>query len=311
MQLSVPAIRSEIGLREELFARVQETEPPPHFVGDPARKWLYASALQKCIRRGMTHCAIRFAIQLHSIDEAYCWRRLAIIALEDIGFGDALSAALALEANRNHRFRQQLGERWVLATVVTGLSEATKSRALCDAIVVRGQQSQPTRSKAFAAHTQLQAVPWLVSYLATRGFGHADLGQVVLPVWELLKHSNITVQTREPDDLGNELIRDFPAAAYCALFTGEGKRAAAYLSRCTPFRDRFTAAQVAMAIWHVEAAYLDRHIGSIELAGLDLDAKLRDWLSVAINDTWVSSELTQLVRWNRPLLNHARARVSV
>src|SRR6187200_1490436 len=101
MPLSIPSIRSEIGLREELFARVQETEPPPQFVGDPSRKWLYASALQKSVRRGMTHCAIRFAIQLHSIDEAYCWRRLAIIALEDIGFGDPLAAAVALEANRN------------------------------------------------------------------------------------------------------------------------------------------------------------------------------------------------------------------
>ena len=33
MPLSVPSIRSELGLREELFARVQETEPPVAFVG--------------------------------------------------------------------------------------------------------------------------------------------------------------------------------------------------------------------------------------------------------------------------------------
>lgn len=48
-----------------------------------------------------------------------------------------------------------------------------------------------------------------------------------------------------------------------------------------------------MAIWHVEAAYLDRHLGSIELAGLDLEAKLIDWSSVAITETSQSSELLQ------------------
>jgi hypothetical protein len=307
--LSIPSIRSEIGLREELFARVSETEAPPHFPGHPVQKWLYASALQKSIRRGHTHCAIRFAIQLHSLDEQYAWRRLAVIALEDIGFGDPLAVALTLEANRSHRFRQQLGERWVLATIVTSLAEAVKSRALCDALVIRGQGHQPPRSKAFKAHTAIHEAPWLVRYLATRGFGHADLGKFVLPVWELLKQSNVTVQTHEPDDLGNELIGDFPAAAYCALFTGEGKRAAAYLSRCVPFRDRFTAKQTAMAIWHAESAHLDRNIGSIELAALDLEAKLRDWLSVEISDTAQSSELLRLMREHRPLLNKVRERV--
>jgi hypothetical protein len=305
----IPAIRSEIGLREELFARVSETEPPPHFVGDPARKWLYASALQKSVRRGMAHCAIRFALQLHSIDEQYCWRRLAVIALEDIGFGDPLATALTLEANRNRRFRQQLGERWVLATVVTGLSEATKSRSITDALICAGNPSNPSRSKAFAAHTKLQAAPWLVQYLVTRGFSHADLGKFVLPVWEMLRDADVGVREHEPDDLGNELIGDFPAAAYCALFTGEGKRAAAYLSRCMPFRDRFTAKQVAMGVWFVEAAHLDRNIGTIELAALELEAKLLDWQSVELGDTAQSSELLQLVRDHRPLLNRARERV--
>lgn len=112
-----------------------------------------------------------------------------------------------------------------------------------------------------------------------------------------------------PDDLGNELIKDFLAAGYCCLFTAEGKRAAAYLACCVPFRDRFTPKQVAMGVWFVEAAHLDRTIGSIELASLDLEAKLRDWRSVGITETEQSSELCRLIADHRPLLNHVRRKV--
>ncbi len=309
MPLLLPSIRSEIGLREELFARIQETEPPPHFAGDPARKWLYASALQKSVRRGMTSCALKFAVQLHSVDPTYVWRRLCVIALEDVGLGNPLAAALTLEANRSFVFRQRLGELRTLAAVVTGLCEGVKSRALCDSLVIRGQQPLPTKSRAFKAHTAIHEAPWLLRYLASRGFSHAGLGMEVLPVWELLRDSKVVVQQNEPDDLGNELIGDFPASAYCALYTAEGKRAAAYLARCVPFRDRFTAKQVAVGIWLVESAYLDRHLLSSEIASLDLKAALRDLQSVEITDTSVSSELTQLVREHRPLLNRVREKI--
>jgi hypothetical protein len=120
---------------------------------------------------------------------------------------------------------------------------------------------------------------------------------------------DVTIREHEPDDLGNELIGDFPAAAYCALYTGEGKRAAAYLARCIPFRDRYIAKQVAMGIWFVEAAHLDRTIGSLALARLELEATLLDWASVEITDTSVSSELCQLIRDHRPLLNHVRRKI--
>ena len=107
----------------------------------------------------------------------------------------------------------------------------------------------------------------------------------------MLRNADVRVREHEPDDLGNELIGDFPAAACCALFTGEGKRAAAYLSRCVPFRDRFTAKQVAMGVWFVEAAHLDRTIGNFALGALGLEAKLIDWASVGITETALSSDL--------------------
>jgi replication-associated recombination protein RarA len=122
MPLSIPSISSEAGLREELYARALEIPEPQIFTADVSQKWRITSAMQKTIRRGHTHCAIRFATMLHSIDATYCWRRLCVVALEDC-FGDPLAVALALEANRSFRFRQQLGELRALAAVVTGLCD--------------------------------------------------------------------------------------------------------------------------------------------------------------------------------------------
>lgn len=82
-----------------------------------------------------------------------------------------------LARNRNHRFRQQLGERWVLAAVVTGLSEATKSRAVCDPLGRSGRGTHPSSSKAFKAHAALHEAPWLVQYLVASSWNEVRLKQ--------------------------------------------------------------------------------------------------------------------------------------
>lgn len=53
-----------------------------------------ASALQKCIRRGWEDEALFWAMELNESGYgAYCWRRLMVIASEDIGMGDPMAAA--------------------------------------------------------------------------------------------------------------------------------------------------------------------------------------------------------------------------
>src|SRR5690349_15658793 len=52
---------------------------------EPARKWRVSSAWQKAIRRGNVEVAIRMAEGLYSLDPPYAWRRINVIALEDIG----------------------------------------------------------------------------------------------------------------------------------------------------------------------------------------------------------------------------------
>lgn len=51
-------------------------------------KWLVASSLQKSIRRGETQIAMNCAARLWEQDKRMLWRRLGVIALEDLGIGD-------------------------------------------------------------------------------------------------------------------------------------------------------------------------------------------------------------------------------
>jgi replication-associated recombination protein RarA len=52
---------------------------------------LLKSALQKCIRRGMTEKAMSFALQLLEKSWYVCWRRLRIIATEDCGQSEVIN----------------------------------------------------------------------------------------------------------------------------------------------------------------------------------------------------------------------------
>jgi hypothetical protein len=53
---------------------------------------LLKSALQKAIRRGMTERAMAFSLQLLEKSWFVCWRRLRIIAAEDVGQAEVINA---------------------------------------------------------------------------------------------------------------------------------------------------------------------------------------------------------------------------
>jgi len=50
-------------------------------------RWVASSALQKAIRRGETQIALNAGLTYLTLNAASFWRRLPIIALEDIGVG--------------------------------------------------------------------------------------------------------------------------------------------------------------------------------------------------------------------------------
>ena len=60
------------------------------------------SALQKCIRRGDEHTAMRMAYELYVTSQAHeekMWNRLLVIPIEDIGFGDPNAAVIVKTCN--------------------------------------------------------------------------------------------------------------------------------------------------------------------------------------------------------------------
>ncbi len=84
-----------------LFQHLRDHHDPSDFAADfpPPRPfphadpYLLTSAMQKAVRRGNVEIARRAGHQLLVIDRSRLWRRLAVVALEDIGIADIDVAA--------------------------------------------------------------------------------------------------------------------------------------------------------------------------------------------------------------------------
>jgi hypothetical protein len=83
-----------------------DSPPDPFPNADP---YLCASAMQKAIRRGDAAIARRAGHQLYTLDRARLWRRLAVVALEDIGIADATVAAELVATSTMPAARRLLG----------------------------------------------------------------------------------------------------------------------------------------------------------------------------------------------------------
>src|SRR6266699_634369 len=92
-------------------------------------RWIASSLLQKSIRRGEVELAQRAACTLHAFDRNAIWRRLVVIACEDVGVGDIDALLETFLAATSTDFRRQYGEAAVLSAVVRRLAEAVKDRS--------------------------------------------------------------------------------------------------------------------------------------------------------------------------------------
>lgn len=75
-------------------------------------------------------------MRIFDLDAKYLWRRLTIIAYEDIGFGNVELCNAVSQLCRRAALRRKLGERKVGGFLAQALAESRKSRALCDAIAM-------------------------------------------------------------------------------------------------------------------------------------------------------------------------------
>lgn len=102
----------------------------------PHKKWAVVSCLQKAVRRGHLDMAYRCACALNTLDPDYLWRRLQVIALEDVGLGNPLACALTMAAAKSKTWRKKVGEKEVLFTIVKWLTTGSKDRTLTDLVML-------------------------------------------------------------------------------------------------------------------------------------------------------------------------------
>lgn len=96
----------------------------------PLDPWLASSLLQKAIRRGATDHALRAAHEFHRHRGFGIWRRLALVAFEDIGIGDLELVQRITMLAADHAYRESFGdERELMRAVVTRMAAAPKDRS--------------------------------------------------------------------------------------------------------------------------------------------------------------------------------------
>ncbi len=108
------------------------------------------SALQKDIRRGNEREALFWAIELELAGYGnYVWKRLRIIATEDVGLGEPMLAVLVrtlyenwMEQRKTDKGNTQHANLFLVHAVVA-LSRAPKSRMVDTAYVVVSQRDRP------------------------------------------------------------------------------------------------------------------------------------------------------------------------
>lgn len=100
---------------------------------DASNKWLARSGLQKAIRQGDVDTAVKCAGWLASVDYEYLWRSLAIVAIEDVGFGypDFISyTTIACQNKKKVRYADWSLQ--LLSGLITKACNSLKSRACCE-----------------------------------------------------------------------------------------------------------------------------------------------------------------------------------
>jgi len=99
--------------------------------GDPLKcdRWVTSSLLQKSIRHGDSRLAQRAAFKLWDQDRIAIWRRLVVIAFEDIGAADIDVLLETVLVATSNEWRRASGEVAVLGSIARRLAEATKDRS--------------------------------------------------------------------------------------------------------------------------------------------------------------------------------------
>ena len=129
--------------------------PTGMVVKQEKRKWQVSSAMQKSIRRGDGETAVQMAEGLSTLDPEYCWRRLPVIAMEDIGLADPMlvGAVLWISGKKAKRLQMFGSDLQALHVIVKAMAFSVKDRSVCDLTcwVMYQPEWQEKRDAAFAS----------------------------------------------------------------------------------------------------------------------------------------------------------------
>ena len=99
--------------------------------------WIAVSLLQKAIRRGSEQWALQAVATLLEEAPERLWRRLGIIAFEDIGVGDIDTVSLTVASLASKRLRAEIGDDWAVASYLAQrMCRTVKCRAADDLLFV-------------------------------------------------------------------------------------------------------------------------------------------------------------------------------
>jgi replication-associated recombination protein RarA len=125
--------------RELLATAVaRHTSPSPRTLN--ISPFVAMSFLQKAIRRGREELAVRAAATLLRLDPPRLWRRLGVIATEDVGLADLDTLFLVTSALAGKNVRTRLGGEWPIASYLTSrMAHSAKCRAALPRNPERGE----------------------------------------------------------------------------------------------------------------------------------------------------------------------------
>lgn len=117
---------------EQQFRDYARPAELPAVVG--ADKWVLTSALHKAVRLGLRDNAVAAAHALWHADRGYLWRRVPVIALEDIGVGDLVLCVQLVDLSRTEARDRAIDSPEFAGFVGGVMAAAIRSRAACDVL---------------------------------------------------------------------------------------------------------------------------------------------------------------------------------
>jgi hypothetical protein len=130
-------MRDVFGEAKQRLAREIDSHSAPTIKPIAADPWVISSLLQKSIRRGETDIAQRSALTFVKLKGSAVWRRLMVIAFEDIGIGSVEALIVTVAVSSDSNWRKSCGGDLRLAVhLASVLAEAAKDRSadyLCEA----------------------------------------------------------------------------------------------------------------------------------------------------------------------------------